>query len=285
MLPVKERKDGIANFFKKQVGEGVPVKAMDSPQKAKNEPEEEPKASKRQQGSDERIQDEANVNKKPKTDHGKQVHSPVSASKLDLKVKAEKSSGEKSGRQGDSAPTKREEEKFETGIGDDSNAPNPTTAKGGKAKRKASTASPEVAIVSPRQTRSSAKKATSKREDVPPPRTRKRKHSISSVESEEDDVQVISSPELPRPRKKTSVTAHKSSVSKTSIEETKVNKSEPRERKAKGATTQGGTGEEGLESTVCAVFANEVATACKSAYSGWALQHQTSMDGFLKHED
>lgn len=236
----------------------MPVKTMDAPQKAKNDPDEKPTSSKRQPGANAKVQDGANVDKKPKTDHGKQVHSPVSSSKLNLNVQADKSSGTTSSKKGDSPPTKREEENFETGIGDDSNAPNPTAPTGGKVMGKTTTVSPEMAIVSPRQTRSRAKKATNKREDVSPPRTRKRKHSISKVESEEDEIQVISSPESSRPKKKTSATAHKSSLSNASIIETKVNMSEPRERKAKGATTQGGTGEEGLESTVCVAFAEKL---------------------------
>jgi hypothetical protein len=50
--------------------------------------------------------------------------------------------------------------------------------------------------------------------------------------------------------KKASTSGKKVAASKGQAE-TKVNKTEPRSEKVKGATTQGGTGEEGLESTVC----------------------------------
>lgn len=247
---MKDRKDGIANFFKKQTGEGVPTKTAEQSSKAKHVVDEKPASAKGRSVGGEKVKDVNQFDEKPKTDHGKQVHSPVSSSKLDVDVKAEKSATTTSGGKKDSPSTKLEEKDFEIGIGDDSNAPNPTTPKGAKGKDKKATASPDVAIVSPRQTRSSAKKVTAKQEDViAPPRTRKRKHSVTKVESGEDEVQVISSPESSKRTKKSPA-----SGSKAGHAETKVNKSEARGRKAKGATTQGGSGEEGLESTVCFIL-------------------------------
>ena len=251
VLPVKERKDGIANFFKKQTGEGVPVKTSDSSPKAKHNLEGKLPV-KRQHSGEVKVPDDAHVDEKPRTNRAKQVHSPASTPKLDLKVEAEQVSDSSPDRNTDLPPTKKEENEFETGIGDDSNAPNPKTPRGGKGKGKTNVASPEVAIVSPRQTRSSVQKTISKHEDVSPRITRKRKHPIPEVVSEEDEIQVISSPETSRPRKKTPAAASKSSGTNETTVEAKVNESVPRERKAKGATTQGGTGEEGLESTVCA---------------------------------
>lgn len=149
-----------------------------------------------------------------------------------------------------SVPTEREEKEFELGIGDDSNAPNPATPSRGKGKGKKESVSPEVTVVSPRQTRSSARKASTKQEDAGSPAQGRRgpKAKAKKEEHAEEEVQVLSSPEHSVETKGKS--RSKATSSTKGHVETKVNKSEIRGTKAKGATIRGGTGEEGLESTV-----------------------------------
>jgi hypothetical protein len=169
---------------------------------------------------------------------------------MDIDVKPE-ASGTATLDEKPSVPTTREEKEFELGIGDDSNAPNPTTPTKGKARAKAKeeSASPEVTVVSPRQTRSSAKKALSKQEGAgSPARPRAPKAKPKNQENAEDEVQVLSSPDHSIETKGKS--RSRATSSKKGHAETKVNKSEIRGTKAKGATIRGGTGEEGLESTV-----------------------------------
>lgn len=182
--------------------------------------------------------------KKPKVEPRGKVHSPVLKDTIDVDVKPEKAANHKS-----AVPSKREEREFELGIGDDSNAPNPTTTPSkARGKAKQESASPEVTVVSPRQTRSSARKAVPKHESGETPAQAHRGTRGEAKVEDADQVQVVSSPATPHATKGKS--RSKTVSAKTAQAETKVNKSEIRSTKAKGATIRGGTGEEGLESTV-----------------------------------
>lgn len=238
---MKERKDGIAKFFKKQTEEGVSVQSKEAVQRGKDMPDTKPVLGKRH--GEGKGEDDGRVDKKPKVESRGKVHSPVSKDTINIDVKPDKATSSDKA----AVASKRKEQEFELGIGDDSNAPNPTTPSKGKGKAKKEAASPDVTVVSPRQTRSSAKKSGTKQEEAgalaPSPTGAKAKPKVEDSE----EVQVLSSPERSHGTNRKS---QSKPASKKAHAETKVNKSEIRGTKAKGATIRGGTGEEGLESTV-----------------------------------
>ncbi|KAJ9116946.1 hypothetical protein QFC22_004604 [Naganishia vaughanmartiniae] len=270
VVPVKERKDGIANFFKKQTNAegGSSVPAL-SGKALKREHEQDDVGAEKREGKRPRkaeehdvVQpaDDAQSEKKTKTDAeavDEKVHSPVPSNTINT---SEANDAKPTSSKADekSQKAKNEEEEFEMQIGDDSNAPNPTSggsAQKGKAQPRARS---EVrpATGSKRQTRSSVGETAEK----PTTRsTRSGKQSTSvkeEIKDSDDEIQILSSPDAVSGKLKRSVTSSFAPGKQTRTPERKTAKKGGKQAKGIAATAA----EDGAENT-------------------------TKLDGFLKHEE
>ncbi|KAJ9113901.1 hypothetical protein QFC19_000095 [Naganishia cerealis] len=336
VLPVKERKDGIANFFKKQTTSAAGVDDVDTA--SSTAPAASIKSQKKEQvenlkpaKSSKRLRREelegssavvvfddggSRLDKKPRRENEENVHSPVSPKTIHPDFDANKgkhlddgylrhSSGKAEDKKPSTVMTKQEEKEFELGIGDDSNAPNPhhdpTESKGKETSSGRSIAGVSDAT-STRQTRSSSTQTArrGKQELVEPALAntttsasiRKRPATLVQKEDEDDEIQLLSSStnamaskkqKKPRASASPHPTSRKSATHSPPPRETKLYQTEKR-RSGKprgGATTRmtrrGGTAEDGLENTRD--------LPAHVLLRGSFGQHQTRLDGFLKHDE
>lgn len=227
VIPVKERKDGIANFFKKQsAGHAVPAPLDESKKMAHLQDSGNVKLEQGKRSRKEDVQkggqpvDDSRPGKRLKMDvdlaADEKVHTPVASKAISISSKDPREADTKpkssNGDNKASMKQRADEEEFEMQIGDDSNAPNSTGGAKREGKGKPSSSGDAKPIVgSKRQTRSDVRR---KETDEKPATRSTRSGKLSTTSTKErkkesdDEIQILSSPEtIHRKTKKNGTTS------------------------------------------------------------------------------